>query len=150
MVNYIIRTRRRAESVTCDLSDFVTAQPSLSTSGTMFRSAVRAARPAALATRSSLKPQGPSSLRALHTTLRVSSGGHGPAPPQLYGAGGKAGQVPSDVDQATGIERLQLLGELEGFKVFDDEGLVITSRGTKANPTLVPSYVGIFACAFPL
>ncbi|KAG5652115.1 hypothetical protein H0H81_006252 [Sphagnurus paluster] len=104
----------------------------------MFRSAVRAARPVAIAARSALKPQASSPFRALHTTLRVSSGG--PAPPQLYGEGGKPGQVPSDVEQATGLERLQLLGELEGVKVFDDSPLEATRIGTKANPVLVPSY----------
>ncbi|KAF5382029.1 hypothetical protein D9615_004390 [Tricholomella constricta] len=103
----------------------------------MFRSAVRAARPVALAARFNLKPKGPSALRALHTTLPVSSG---PAPPQLYGEGGKPGQVPSDVDQATGIERLQLLGELEGINVFDDSPLDSSRIGTKANPVLVLSY----------
>ncbi|RDB25597.1 Cytochrome c oxidase subunit 4, mitochondrial [Hypsizygus marmoreus] len=106
----------------------------------MFRTAVRTARPAALAARSSFKPKAPSSLRALHTTLRVASAGHGPAPPQLYGEGGKAGEVPSDIEQATGLERLQLLGELEGVNVFDDSPLDASRIGTKANPILVPSY----------
>jgi cytochrome c oxidase subunit 5b len=107
----------------------------------MFRSAVRAARPAVLAARSSLKPQGPSSLRALHTTLRVSSDDHGPPLPKIYGPGGKPGTVPSDVEQATGLERLQLLGELEGVKVFDDSPLDASRIGTKTDPILVPSYV---------
>ncbi|KAG5643015.1 hypothetical protein DXG03_001753 [Asterophora parasitica] len=100
----------------------------------MFRSVVRAARPVALAARASVKPK---SNRALHTTLRVNSG---PAAPQLYGEGGKPGQVPSDVEQATGLERLQLLGELEGLNVFDDGPLDSSRIGTKANPVLVPSY----------
>ncbi|KAG6817684.1 hypothetical protein H0H87_005443 [Tephrocybe sp. NHM501043] len=104
----------------------------------MFRSAVRAARPAVVAARASLKPRAPSALRALHTTLRVSDSG--PAPPQLFGEGGKPGQVPSDVEQATGLERLQLLGELEGVKVFDDAPLDASRIGTKADPILVPSY----------
>ncbi|KAG6842342.1 hypothetical protein C0991_010632 [Blastosporella zonata] len=105
----------------------------------MFRSAVRAARPAVVAARANLKPKGPSALRALHTTLRTSDS-HGPAPPQLFGAGGKVGEVPSDVEQATGLERLQLLGELEGVKVFDDAGLDASRIGTKLDPILVPSY----------
>ncbi|KAG5352889.1 hypothetical protein E4T56_gene3753 [Termitomyces sp. T112] len=105
----------------------------------MFRSAVRAARPAVLAARSNLKPSGPSALRAFHNSIRVSES-HGPAPPQLYGPGGKAGEVPSDIEQATGLERLQLLGELEGVKVFDDAPLDASRIGTKADPILVPSY----------
>jgi len=107
----------------------------------MLRSAVRAARPAVLAARSSLKPKSPISIRAFSTTLQVSSG---PAPPQLFGQGGKPGEVPSDIDQATGLERLQLLGELEGIDVFDESPLDSSRIGTKANPVLVPSYVRFF------
>ncbi|KAG6883015.1 hypothetical protein C0993_008261 [Termitomyces sp. T159_Od127] len=105
----------------------------------MFRSAVRAARPAALAARANLKSSGPSTLRAFHSSLRVSET-HGPAPPQLFGTGGQAGEVPSDIEQATGLERLQLLGELQGIKVFDDAPLDCSRIGTKADPILVPSY----------
>jgi len=101
----------------------------------MLRSAVRAARPAVLAARSNLKP---THIRAFSTTLRVSSGP--PAPP-LFGPGGKAGEVPSDLEQATGLERLQLLGELEGIDVFDENPLDASRIGTKASPILVPSYV---------
>ena len=104
----------------------------------MFQRVVRAARPAILAARSSLKPS-TSTLRALSTTLHVQSGG--PPPPQLYGDGGKTGSVPTDIEQATGLERLQLLGELEGVKVFDDGPLDSSRIGTKVNPVLVNSYV---------
>lgn len=104
----------------------------------MFQNVVRVARPAILAARSSLRPS-TSTFRAFSTTVRIQSGG--PPPPQLYGAGGKAGSVPTDVDQATGLERLQLLGELEGINVFDDGPLDSSRVGTKAEPVLVPSYV---------
>ena len=104
----------------------------------MFQRVVRAARPAILAARSSLKPS-TSTLRAFSTTLHVQSGG--PPPPQLYGDGGKTGSVPTDIEQATGLERLQLLGELEGVKVFDDGPLDSSRIGTKVNPVLVNSYV---------
>jgi len=114
---------------------------------TMFTTAVRAVRPAALAVRSTLKPTASSPLRAFSTSARILSGG--PAPPQLFGTGGKAGEVPTDVEQATGLERLQLLGELEGIKVFDDSPLDSSRIGTKANPILVQSYVG-FAISFSL
>lgn len=105
----------------------------------MLRTAVRTARPAVLAARTSLKPRSGSSLRDIHTTVRVSSGG--PAAPSIYGTGGKAGEVPSDFEQATGLERLQLLGEMEGHQVFDESTLDASRIGTKANPVLVPSYV---------
>jgi hypothetical protein len=103
----------------------------------MFRTAARVARPAAHAARSALTPR--SAARSLHSTVRVASGG--PAAPSIYGPGGKPGEVPSDYEQATGLERLQLLGELEGVNVFDDSVLDSSRIGTKANPILVPSYV---------
>jgi len=104
----------------------------------MFRNATRALRPVAQAVRSTPKTTQPS-FRTFATTARVSSGG--PPPPQLYGEGGKAGQVPTDIEQATGLERLQLLAELEGFNVFDDSVLDASRLGTKANPVKVLSYV---------
>lgn len=112
----------------------------------MFNAAVRAARPAAQAARAFVKPSG-SSLRAFSTSLRVQSG---PPPPQLYGTGGKAGEIPTDIEQATGLERLQLLGELEGIKIFDDTPLDASRIGTKADPILVPSFVRDCSWAYTL
>jgi cytochrome c oxidase subunit 5b len=106
----------------------------------MLRFAVRAARPVVLAARSSFNPKSSTRIRPFSTTLPVSSG---PPAPQLFGEGGKAGEVPSDIEQATGLERLQLLGELEGIDVFDESPLDASRIGTKANPVLVPSYVRI-------
>lgn len=108
----------------------------------MFKNAVRAARPAANTVRSSLKPSS-SSLRAFSTTVRAQSG---PPPPQLFGTGAKPGTVPTDIEQATGLERLQLLGDLEGINVFDDSPLDSSRIGTKANPVLVPSFVRDIRC----
>jgi hypothetical protein len=53
-------------------------------------SASRAARPL-------LKPS-TSTLRAFPMTFHIQSGG--PPPPQLYGDGGQAGSVPTDMEQA--------------------------------------------------
>ena len=33
--------------------------------------------------------------------------------------GGKAGTVPTDLEQATGLERLEILGKMQGIDVFD-------------------------------
>jgi len=104
----------------------------------MFKNAVRAARPAILAARTSLKPL-PSLARAFSTTPRTQSGG--PPAPQIYGTGGKSGAVPTDLEQATGLERLQLLGELEGINVFDDSPLDSSRLGTKTNPVMVQCLV---------
>jgi hypothetical protein len=104
----------------------------------MFKTAVRAARPAARAARATIKPSG-SALRTFSTTMRTQSGGP-PATP-LYGPGGKPGEVPTDLEQATGLERLQLLGELEGIPIFDDAPLDASRLGTKADPIKVYSLV---------
>lgn len=104
----------------------------------MFKNAVRAARPAVLAARTSLKPL-TLSVRTFSTTLRTQSGG--PPAPQLFGPGGKPGAVPTDLEQATGLERLQLLGELEGINVFDDSPLDSSRLGTKADPVMVQCLV---------
>ncbi|KAF5342621.1 hypothetical protein D9611_001583 [Ephemerocybe angulata] len=101
----------------------------------MFASALRAAvRPAARAARQTLKP-----ARAFSVSARARSD-HGPPPPQLFGPGAKPGTVPTDIEQATGLERLQLLGQLEGVSVFDDQPLDSSRLGTKADPVLVLSY----------
>ncbi|KII89980.1 hypothetical protein PLICRDRAFT_53107 [Plicaturopsis crispa FD-325 SS-3] len=92
-----------------------------------------AARPAARATRASLKP----AVRALSATAARKSG-HAP-PPSLFGPGAKAGEVPTDFEQATGLDRLQVLGEMEGVEVFDEEPLDASRLGTLADPILVPS-----------
>ena len=106
----------------------------------MFKTALRVARPVALAVRTSNRRQ---ASRAFSTTSRVSSGG--PPPPELYGPGAKPGTVPTDLDQSTGLERLQLLGETQGINVFDEEPLDSSRIGTKANPVLVPSYVRAYS-----
>ena len=104
----------------------------------MFQTAIRAAaRPAFSGARAALRRPA-TSLRAFSTTQRANSG---PPPPQLFGAGGKPGEVPTDIEQATGLERLQLLGELEGINVFDQEALDSSRVGTKADPIKVLSYV---------
>ncbi|KAL9582319.1 MAG: hypothetical protein Q9203_005542, partial [Teloschistes exilis] len=37
----------------------------------------------------------------------------------LVGPGAKPGTVPSDLEQATGIERLEILGKMQGVDIFD-------------------------------
>ncbi|WVQ73957.1 hypothetical protein IAR50_003538 [Cryptococcus sp. DSM 104548] len=64
------------------------------------------------------------------------SAGHGP--PQLLGPGSKAGEVPSDENQSTGLERFELLGKLEGVDVFDMNPLEVTRLGTTEDP--IPIY----------
>nr|GAT60730.1 predicted protein [Mycena chlorophos] len=98
----------------------------------LLRCALTAARPALRPTLRSAP------LRALSTTLRNSSD-HA-KPPSIFGPGGKAGEVPTDFEQATGLERFELLGEMEGIDVFDETPLDSSRVGTKKDPIMVLSY----------
>jgi cytochrome c oxidase subunit 5b len=63
----------------------------------------------------------------------------------LYGEGAKPGEVPTDEQQATGLERLQLLGRMKGVDVFNETPLDSSRIGTLDNPIVVPSLVGFKA-----
>lgn len=58
----------------------------------------------------------------------------------LVGPGAKEGEVPTELDQATGLARLELLGKLEGIDVFDTKPLDSSRIGTMENPIVVDSY----------
>lgn len=58
----------------------------------------------------------------------------------LIGPGAKEGTIPTDLEQATGLERLELLAKLEGIDVFDTKPLDASRRGTVADPILVELY----------
>ncbi|KAJ8072468.1 Cytochrome c oxidase subunit 4 [Marasmius tenuissimus] len=102
----------------------------------MLSRAVAAARPAARVLRSNVATS--SATRSFSVSARAASA-HGPPPPQLYGPGVKAGEVPGIHEQSTGLERLQHLGDLEGLPVFDTAPLDSSRVGTKQNPILVAS-----------
>ena len=97
----------------------------------------RLARPAARLNVWS-KPTTTTSSRAF-TVSATRKSGH--PSPQLLGEGGKAGEVPTDINQSTGLERLQTLGFLEGVDVFDSQPLDSSRIGTLDNPVLVYSLV---------
>ena len=102
------------------------------------RAAVRAVRPATLGARAAAKPAVVTS-RSFAKSAQVSSG-HSDSP-QLYGPGAQTGSIPSLYEQATGLERLQMLGEMEGIDVFDETPLDSSRVGTKKDPIVVPSFV---------
>jgi cytochrome c oxidase subunit 5b len=85
-------------------------------------------------------------FRAIATTPKRLSDAHH-APPALLGEGAPDGSVPTDENQSTGLERLQLLGHLEGIDVFDMQPLEVVKLGTKKDPILVKSYVRFFVHA---
>lgn len=74
------------------------------------------------------------------SALRFAAG-----PPVIQGEGAKDGEMPTDEQQATGLERFELLGKLQGVDVFDMEPLQMTHLGTTENPIKVKSFVSIFA-----
>jgi len=57
----------------------------------------------------------------------------------LIGPGAAPGTVPTDIEQATGLERLEILGKMEGVDVFDMRPLDASRRGTLEDPIMVRS-----------
>lgn len=47
----------------------------------------------------------------------------------LLPPGAEPGEVPTDVEQATGLERLELLGKMQGVDVFDMRPLDASRKG---------------------
>jgi len=111
----------------------------------MLQAAVRSAvRPAAQATRSTIKSTSTLSkhaIRTFSTTPARLSGDAGP--PKLFGPGAPPGEVPSDELQATGLARLELLAEMQGVNLFDEEPLDSSRLGTLDDPIKVFSLVRV-------
>ncbi|KAH6670324.1 cytochrome c oxidase subunit VB-domain-containing protein [Plectosphaerella plurivora] len=57
----------------------------------------------------------------------------------LRGPGAAPGTVPTDLEQSTGLERLEILGKMEGVDIFDMRPLDASRTGTMENPILVRS-----------
>ncbi|EPQ28024.1 uncharacterized protein PFL1_04351 [Pseudozyma flocculosa PF-1] len=91
--------------------------------------ALRAAAPAPAAARL------PAARLFTSSALRFAAG-----PPVIQGDGSKPGEIPSDEQQATGLERFELLGKLQGEDVFDMSPLEMTHLGTTENPIMIKSY----------
>lgn len=47
----------------------------------------------------------------------------------LIPPGAKPGTIPTDVDQATGLERLELIGKMQGIDIFDMRPLDASRKG---------------------
>ncbi|KAL5119381.1 Cytochrome c oxidase subunit 4 [Pleosporales sp. CAS-2024a] len=65
----------------------------------------------------------------------------------LVPPGAQPGTVPTDVEQATGLERLEILGKMQGIDIFDMRPLDASRLGTPEDPIVVNSagneqYVG--------
>ncbi|TQS39439.1 hypothetical protein Golomagni_00041 [Golovinomyces magnicellulatus] len=57
----------------------------------------------------------------------------------LIPPGAASGTVPSDLDQAVGLERLEILGKIQGVDIFDMKPLDASRLGTMDNPIMVKS-----------
>ncbi|KAL1963697.1 hypothetical protein VTN77DRAFT_7901 [Rasamsonia byssochlamydoides] len=55
----------------------------------------------------------------------------------LLAPGAKPGTIPTDLEQATGLERLELLGKMQGIDVFDMRPLDSSRKGTFEDPIIV-------------
>jgi cytochrome c oxidase subunit 5b len=108
----------------------------------MLHVALRSARSSVLTARTSIvRPS--VALRAISSSAIRRSDDHHAAAPSIYGVGAKAGEVPTDGAQSTGLDRVQVLGLLEGVDVFDLEPLDSSRVGTLADPVKVFSVVGV-------
>ena len=58
----------------------------------------------------------------------------------LMPPGAPTGVVPSDLEQATGLERLEILGKMENIDIFDMKPLDASRMGTLDNPIIVRSF----------
>ncbi|PSS13167.1 hypothetical protein M430DRAFT_265741 [Amorphotheca resinae ATCC 22711] len=58
----------------------------------------------------------------------------------LLPPGALPGTVPTDLEQATGLERLEILGKMEGVDIFDMKPLDASRKGTLDNPIIVKSF----------
>lgn len=55
----------------------------------------------------------------------------------LLGPGAKPGDIPTDLEQSTGLERLEILGKMEGVDVFDMRPLDASRKGMRPiNPSV--------------
>lgn len=48
----------------------------------------------------------------------------------LLPEGAKPGTMPTDLEQATGLERLEILGKMQGVDIFDMSPLDASRKGT--------------------
>lgn len=57
----------------------------------------------------------------------------------LVGPGAQPGTIPTDLEQSTGMERLEILGKMEGVDIFDMTPLDASRKGTMNDPIFVRS-----------
>ncbi|CAG8451108.1 3398_t:CDS:2 [Ambispora gerdemannii] len=105
----------------------------------MFSSSLRRAAARTVLRGFHLKLATPTTIRAfsVHGARKSSEGSE--VSKGLFGPGAKPGTVPTDYEQATGLERAELLAKLEGKELFDLNSLPMSHLGTKKEPVFVKS-----------
>ena len=58
----------------------------------------------------------------------------------LLPPGAEPGTVPPDYNQSTGLERLEILGKMQGIDIFDMKPLDASRKGTDAPSTAMTSF----------
>ncbi|OCK83395.1 cytochrome c oxidase polypeptide IV mitochondrial precursor [Lepidopterella palustris CBS 459.81] len=58
----------------------------------------------------------------------------------LLPPGAARGTVPTDLEQSTGLERLEILGKMQGIDIFDMKPLDSSRKGTLDHPIVVKSF----------
>jgi cytochrome c oxidase subunit 5b len=58
----------------------------------------------------------------------------------LLPPGAAPGTVPTDLEQATGLDRLEILGKMENIDIFDMKPLDASRMGTLDKPIIVRSF----------
>ena len=61
----------------------------------------------------------------------------------LLPPGAEPGTVPTDLNQSTGLERLEILGKMQGIDIFDMKPLDASRKGTDALPTVMNSFTTV-------
>jgi len=58
----------------------------------------------------------------------------------LLAPGAVPGTIPTDLEQATGLDRLEILGKMQGVDIFDMKPLDASRHGTLDDPIVVKSF----------
>ncbi|CCU75156.1 Cytochrome c oxidase [Blumeria hordei DH14] len=61
------------------------------------------------------------------------------SPDDLLAPGAAPGTIPTDLEHAVGLERLEILGKMQGIDIFDMKPLDSSRLGTLENPIMVKS-----------
>lgn len=93
------------------------------------------------------KPSSPSSPFSSAAIIRSTNLPQVKDASDLIPSGAPTGSIPTDLDQATGLERLEILSKMAGVDVFDMQPIKFSKLGTMKDPIVIDSldtfrYVG--------